>query len=151
LTVFTGNSWEERPGFADSTIMPDIILHDTRWDFEMMNMSHNLKTDNDRRSMQRFRINAPLTIFIGDREIPAYTRDLSDQGVYFYLAMSDWKLIDGDFEFIVELPAEITLSTCCRIRCRGRAIRKEETSTNLAGVAAQILDYSLRSEPMAIN
>jgi hypothetical protein len=131
--------------------MPDIILHDTRWDFEMMNMSHNLKTDNDRRSMQRFRINAPLTIFIGDREIPAYTRDLSDQGVYFYLAMSDWKLIDGDFEFIVELPAEITLSTCCRIRCRGRAIRKEETSTNLAGVAAQILDYSLRSEPMAIN
>ena len=131
--------------------MPDIILHDTRWDFEMMNMSHNLKTDNDRRSMQRFRINAPLTIFIGDREIPAYTRDLSDQGVYFYLAMSDWELIDGDFEFIVELPAEITLSTCCRIRCRGRAIRKEETSTNLAGVAAQILDYSLRSEPMAIN
>jgi hypothetical protein len=71
--------------------------------------------------------------------------------VYFYLAMSDWELIDGDFEFIVELPAEITLSTCCRIRCRGRAIRKEETSTNLAGVAAQILDYSLRSEPMAIN
>jgi hypothetical protein len=71
--------------------------------------------------------------------------------VYFYLAVSDSKLIDRDFEFIVELPAEITLSTCCRIRCRGRVIRKEEASIDFAGVAAQILDYSIRSEPMAIN
>lgn len=131
--------------------MPDILLHDRRWDFEMVNTSLKLETENDRRDMQRFRINAPLTIFVGGREILAYTRDLSDRGVYFYLAVSDSKLIDHDFEFIVELPAEITLSTCCKIRCRGRVIRKEETSIDLAGIAAQILNYSIRSEPMAIN
>jgi hypothetical protein len=131
--------------------MPDIIVHDGWWDFEMVQTSHNLETEIDRRCMQRFRINAPLTILIGEREIPGYTRDLSDRGVYFYLAVSDSKLIDRDFEFIVELPAEITLSTCCRIRCRGRVIRKEEASIDFAGVAAQILDYSIRSEPMAIN
>jgi hypothetical protein len=117
----------------------------------MVQISQNPETGNERRGMQRYRVNAPLVIFIGDREIPAYTRDLSDRGVYFYLALSDCKMIDCDFEFIVELPPEITLSTCCRIRCRGRLIRKEEASFNLAGVAAQILDYSIRSEAMAIN
>ncbi len=117
----------------------------------MEHISHDLETECDRRSMQRFRVNAPLTLFIGDREIPAYTRDLSDRGVYFYLAVADCRLLDRDFDFIVELPAEITLSTCCKIRCKGRVIRKEEASIDFAGVAAQILDYSIRSEPMAIN
>jgi hypothetical protein len=106
---------------------------------------------NDRRGAERFEINTPLTLIIGDREIPAHTRDLSNRGVYFYLASSDCTLIDCDFEFIVELPPEITLSTSCRIRCRGHAIRKEETSMNLAGVAAQILDYSIQSEAQTIN
>jgi hypothetical protein len=126
-------------------------INDKRWHFDMVQISQNPETGNERRGMQRYRVNAPLVIFIGDREIPAYTRDLSDRGVYFYLALSDCKMIDCDFEFIVELPPEITLSTCCRIRCRGRLIRKEEASFNLAGVAAQILDYSIRSEAMAIN
>jgi hypothetical protein len=117
----------------------------------MVPINQKPEEENDRRGIQRYRINAPLTLFIGDREIPAYTRDLSNRGVYFYLASSDCTLIDCDFEFIVELPPEITLSTCCRIRCKGRAIRKEETSFNLVGVAAQILDYSIRREVMAIN
>jgi|ERR1039458_3593666 hypothetical protein len=106
---------------------------------------------NDRRGAERFEINTPLTVIIRDREIPAYTRDLSNRGVYFYLALFDCALIDCDFEFIVDLPPEITLSTSCRIRCRGRAIRKEETSMNLAGVAAQILDYSIQREAKTIN
>jgi len=44
-----------------------------------------------------------------DREIPAYTRDLSNRGVYFYLASDDGGQLDQDFEFLVELPPEITL------------------------------------------
>jgi hypothetical protein len=86
----------------------------------------NLKTKEafERRERQRFNISAPLTLSIGDREIAAYTRDLSNRGVFFYLAVCDSQLIDGDFEFVVELPPEITLSTCCRIRCKGRAVRK---------------------------
>ncbi|MGA3263669.1 MAG: PilZ domain-containing protein [Terracidiphilus sp.] len=116
----------------------------------MARISQNLATENDRRGTQRFRISAPLTIFIGDREIPAYTRDLSNRGVYFYLAMADSTLINRDFEFVVEFPPEITLSTSCRIRCRGRAVRKENTAMNLMGMAAEILDYSILREAMSI-
>jgi hypothetical protein len=114
----------------------------------MVRMSQT--TEDERRGMQRFRISAPLTIFTGDHEIPAYTRDLSNRGVYFYLASADGILIDGDFEFMVELPPEITLATCCRIRCRGRLVRKEKTSMNLTGVAAEILNYSILWEAMSI-
>lgn len=106
-------------------------------------MISKLKAEVDRRTRPRTNINAPLTLSIGGREIPAYTRDLSNRGVYFYLALADSKLIDRDFEFVVELPPEITLSTCCRIRCQGRVVRMEDTANNLTGVAAEILDYSI--------
>jgi len=100
---------------------------------------------NERRGSQRFRISAPVTVIAGDHEIAAYTRDLSNRGVYFFLALSDSALIDRDFEFLIEMPSEITLSTSCQIRCRGKLVRKEVTSRNLtgAGVAAEILDYSI--------
>jgi hypothetical protein len=113
-------------------------------------MAQDLAPANDRRGRQRFSINAPLTIFVGGREISAYTRDLSNRGVYFYLALTDSPLIERDFEFTVELPPEITLSTCCQIRCRGRTVRTEITSMNLTGVAAEILDYSILREAMSI-
>jgi hypothetical protein len=108
-------------------------------------------TANERRNSQRFKISAPLTVIVGEHEIPAYTRDLSNRGVYFYLTLPDSTLIDRDFEFLIEMPSEITLTTSCRIRCRGKLIRKEVTSRNLtgAGIAAEILDYSiLRDSPM---
>jgi len=97
----------------------------------------------DRRGARRFVVNAPVTLKIGDREVAAYTRDLSNRGAYFYLAVSHSILIDIDFEFVVELPPEITLSTRCRIRCRARMLRKEKASRSLAGIAAEILDYSI--------
>jgi hypothetical protein len=100
----------------------------------------------DRRIIPRFRVRAPLTVIVGDREIPAYTKDLSNKGVYFYLASDDSGLIEQDFEFLVELPPEITLSTFCRIRCRGRALRKDKARMSLTGVAAEILDYSILKE-----
>lgn len=93
-------------------------------------------------------MNAPLTVYIGDREIPAYTRDLSNRGVYFYLDLADGALIHRDFEFVVDLPPEITLSTSCLIRCRGRLVRKESDVKNLTGIAAEILDYSILRDPV---
>ena len=107
------------------------------------------ETTIDRRSIPRFRVRAPLTVIAGDREIPAYTRDLSNKGVYFYLASDDGGLIERDFEFLVELPPEITLSTFCRIRCHGRALRKEKAKMSLTGVAAEILDYSILKEAVS--
>src|ERR1035441_9474358 len=83
-------------------------------------MTSNLQSMNDRRERQRFGINAPLTVMIGQREILGFTRDLSNRGVYFYLDMAESAPIDGGFEFFVALPPEITLSTCCLIRCLSR-------------------------------
>ncbi len=105
---------------------------------------------NERRDSQRFKISAPLTVIAGEREIPAYTRDLSNRGVFFYLSLQDSTLIDRDFEFMIEMPSEITLTTSCKIRCRGKLLRKEVTSKNLtgAGIAAEILDYSILREAM---
>ena len=60
-------------------------------------------------------------------------------------------LIGRDFEFLVELPPEITLSTFCRIRCHGRAVRKEGARMSMTGVAAEILDYSILKEDVSIN
>jgi hypothetical protein len=120
---------------------------------EVVCMTGDITAENDRRGSQRFKISAPLTVVTGDREISAYTRDLSNRGVYFYLGLSDSALIDRDFEFLIEMPSEITLSSSCRIRCRGRLVRKEMTSRNLtgAGIAAEILDYSILREPATNN
>jgi hypothetical protein len=111
-------------------------------------MRQNLKRAEDRRGRQRFILNAPLIVIVGEREIPAYTRDLSNRGVYFYLGSDDIALVDRDFDFTLELPPEITLSTCCRIECRGRTVRKETALRNLMGVAAEILNYSIVKEPV---
>ena len=116
----------------------------------MEHMSPNLKISNERRERRRFSINAPLTVIIGDLEILAFTRNLSNRGVYFYLAVADEIPIDRDFEFVVKLPPEITLSTCCRIQCRGRVVRTEKNSKNLTGIAAEILDYSILREARAV-
>ena len=117
----------------------------------MVRMTKEVTTANDQRGSQRFKISAPLTVLVGDREIPAYTRDLSNRGVYFYLAFADSAMIDRDFEFLIDMPPEITLSTRCRIRCRGRAVRKESALMSLTGVAAEILDYSILRESVSTN
>jgi len=106
----------------------------------------------ERRTCQRFKISAPLTVIVGEREIPAFTRDLSNRGVYFYLTLPDSTLIDRDFDFLIEMPSEITLTASCRLRCHGKLVRKEVTSRNLtgAGVAAEILDYSIIRESVDV-
>jgi hypothetical protein len=109
-------------------------------------MNRNLQAVEDRRERQRFGINAPLTVFAGTREITGFTRDLSNRGVYFFLEVNDAAPHKGDFEFLVELPPEITLSTCCLIRCQGRVVRTDTTSRQMTGIAAEILDYSIQRE-----
>ena len=105
-----------------------------------------LQSSNDRRERQRFGINAPVTVLVGRREIPGFTRDLSNLGVYFYLNLADGATIGGDFEFLLELPPEVTLSTSCMVRCRGRVVRTDDASSKLTGIAARIPDYSIEQE-----
>ncbi|MGO9776844.1 MAG: PilZ domain-containing protein [Terracidiphilus sp.] len=112
-------------------------------------MTSNLKSVDDRRERQRFGISAPITVIIGQREIPGFTRNLSNRGVYFYLDLTESAPISGDFEFMVELPPEITLSTCCTIHCLGHVVRTDDTSRQLTGIAAEILHYSIQREAAA--
>jgi hypothetical protein len=124
---------------------------DDRFREETVPMTQDTQTTaNERRSSHRFKISAPLTVIVGELEIPAYTRDLSNRGVYFYLTIPDSILIDKDFEFLIDMPSEITLTASCRLRCRGKLIRKEVTSRSLtgAGVAAEILEYSILRDPV---
>jgi hypothetical protein len=109
-------------------------------------MTGNSATTGDRRERRRFSINVPVTLVNGAFEIPAYTRDLSNQGIYFYVMSVDSFSVGQDFEFLVELPPEVTLSTCSWIRCRGRLVRVESSSSDLTGMAAEILQYSILGE-----
>jgi hypothetical protein len=109
-------------------------------------VNSHLALADDRRERQRFGINAPLTVFSGKRAISGFTRDLSNRGVYFYLDMNEGVPLGEEFEFLVELPPEITLSTCCSIRCQGRIVRTDSTSRQMTGIAAEILHYSIQRE-----
>jgi hypothetical protein len=100
----------------------------------------------DRRKSQRFQIKAPLTISLGDGEIAGFTRDLSNKGVYFYLGAGEGPRAGQEFEFVVELPPEITLSNSCLIRCQGRVARTELNARQEVGIAAEILEYRILNE-----
>jgi len=113
-------------------------------------MKPNLGQTKDRRESHRFDVRAPLTLTQGDNEIAAYTRDLSNSGVYFCFPQSETLELDRELEFVIEMLPEITLSTRCQIRCRGRVVRIEKISTEMTGIAAMIVDYSiLRETPQA--
>jgi len=143
LTELTHIGFDVSTRFSELAIAPKPRLHNRTGQFEMGRMTEPLANASERRGTRRFKVHAPITLKIGDREVPAYTRDLSNKGAYFYLAFAHSPLIGLDFEFVVELPPEITFSTCCRIRCRARLLRKEKTSRSLSGIAAEILDYSI--------
>lgn len=100
----------------------------------------------ERRKTQRFQIKAPLTISLGDREIAGFTRDLSNKGVYFYLGAGEIPRPGQEFEFVVALPPEITLSSSCLIRCQGRVARTDSHLRHETGVAAEILTYKILNE-----
>jgi hypothetical protein len=143
LIELTRTGFDVSTGFLDLAIVQKPRLHNRTGQFEMGRMTEPLANASERRGTRRFKVHAPITLKIGGREVPAYTRDLSNKGAYFYLAFSQSPLIGLDFEFVVDLPPEITLSTCCRIRCRARLLRKEKTSRSMSGIAAEILDYSI--------
>ena len=129
--------------------MPKIASRGVQRQLEMRHMRQDLARAGDRRRRQRFSLSAPLIVIAEGREISAYTRDLSNLGVYFFLGSDDIALVDLDFDFTLELPPEITLSTVCRIQCRGHAVRRETAAGHLTGVAAEILSYSILREPAA--
>ena len=87
-----------------------------------------------------------MVITLGDRQVAGFTRDLSNRGVYFYVGAGEKPEAGQEFDFVVELPPEITLSNSCLIQCHGRVARTELTPLDEAGIAAEILDYRILNE-----
>ncbi|MBV9073199.1 MAG: PilZ domain-containing protein [Acidobacteria bacterium] len=95
----------------------------------------------EQRSSRRFALKVPVSIRCDEatpKEIPAETRDLSAQGVFFYTGES---LAEGSkLEFTLTLPPEITLTESIRVRCRGKVIRIHQDRQQ-TGIAAIIEQY----------
>jgi hypothetical protein len=99
-------------------------------------------TKSDQRTSRRFALKLPVSIRCEDgklREVPAETRDLSAQGVFFYTgsAVSQGSKV----EFTLTLPPEITLTESIRVRCRGRVVRIDNHHPPQTGIAAIIEQY----------
>jgi len=109
-------------------------------------MTEEFTGQEERRKSPRFSVKAPVTVLIGDLALPAYTRNVSERGVYFYVSPTESELIPQNFDFLLELPPEVTISNWCSIRCQGRLVRRDETSSGAPGIAAEILHYSILRE-----
>lgn len=112
-------------------------------------MSENLIEQTERRKWPRFAVRVPLVVVTGDHSISGYSRDVSGGGVYFYMNASDGAMIDQDFDFMLKLPPEITFSTWSSIRGSARLVRKDAEPKDSAGIAAEILQYSIVRAPVS--
>lgn len=83
-------------------------------------MTKRSEVPNERRESQRFKLRVPLTVMREGREVSAYTRDMSNRGVFFYLAMVDRGLLESDFEFVIEFTPDSNFWRCYLLRlcCR---------------------------------
>lgn len=112
-------------------------------------MATSATTKAEQRTSRRFALKLPVSIRCEDGkmiEVPAETRDVSAQGVFFYTGS---RLSEGSkVEFTLTLPPEITLTDSIRVRCRGRVVRiDDERQQN--GIAAIIEQYDFVPEPDA--
>ena len=86
----------------------------------------------ERRAAQRFDLSLPISIRrdAGEKEEQGFTQDLSARGVYFF---TDVCLEQGaDVEITLVMPAEITLSESMPIRCHGKVLRVDKSSSGSA-------------------
>jgi hypothetical protein len=99
-------------------------------------------TKAEQRTSRRFALKLPVSIRCENgeiKEVPAETRDVSAQGVFFYAGS---RLAKGSkVEFTLTLPPEITLTESIRVRCRGRIVRIDEARPQQTGIAAIIDQY----------
>jgi PilZ domain len=100
----------------------------------------------EKRNTRRFSLDLPISIkFLdnGRQELAGHTRDVSSRGVFMYL---DTEITaDAPIEFVMTLPAEITLSDPIRVRCTGKILRVDK-AVHEQGVAVAIDKYDFLGE-----
>jgi len=90
----------------------------------------------ERRAKQRFP--SQLPIFVGNPAsggIEGLTRDVSSEGVFFYVR--DWPLKEARIEFRIGLPLDTIPARNVSIMCKGWVLRVE-TEEERTGVAATV-------------
>lgn len=106
----------------------------------------------ERRAAQRFDLQLPLRVHVSEgqeAEKSAETRDISHRGVYFWF---DRTLDPGsEFEFLMELPQEMTGTIPVQIRCIGKVIRSLPQQDGRIGIAAVIERYEFIRSSNAAN
>jgi len=105
----------------------------------------------EQRANRRFSLQLPVSIRYTDghaQEIAAETRNVSAQGVFFYVQS---KLAEGSrIEFTMTLPPEVTLTDSIRVRCQGKVVRIDNTGSGPEiGVAALIEQYDFIADTIA--
>jgi len=110
----------------------------------------------EKRLTRRFPLELPISVkFLdhGSRKQAGHTRDVSSRGVFMYLNTEI--VADAPIEFVMTLPAEITLAEPIRVRCQGRVLRVDRsaqeqgvavTGVAVTGVAVTIDQYDFVSE-----
>jgi hypothetical protein len=102
----------------------------------------------ERRHSERFNLGVPLTIQWSDDsgkcQAHAITQDVSSGGVYFYLP--EPIPAGATVEIEMTLPAQITLGTPVRVRCKGRIQRCVLKPGESAGMATMIEKYEFISD-----
>jgi len=103
-----------------------------------------VKAQKERRSDKRFHVSLPVMVRPANgRSLPARTRDISQRGICLYLPSE--LTVGSEIDFVVTLPAEVTLTAPMRVKGTGRIVRAEKSSGG-AGVGAVIRNYRFTGE-----
>jgi PilZ domain len=100
----------------------------------------------EKRGVRRFTLTLPVTLKASvdteNGEVVGQTRDVSSRGAFVQI---DSPLAEGAaIEFLMTLPADITLADPIRVRCHGRVLRVEHEAPN-PGIAVVIEKYDFLS------
>ena len=103
--------------------------------------------EHDRRRSKRFNIQAPAIARIGNREIWAFTVNISTCGTYFSVAADDEIPSPGDvLDLVIKIPPTISSAKPCFITGRGKIVRADERQWDETGIAVEILEFEIQSE-----
>lgn len=116
-----------------------------RW--TRMNQQGPEQSLDERRMNARFSIQAPAVATFGNREIWAFTREISTRAIYFRTVGEDDRPPVGEvLEFVIKIPTSMSFSKPCFIRGRGRTVRIDDLGADESGVVVEILEYEIETE-----
>lgn len=100
----------------------------------------------ERRTSTRFNIQAPAITTIANKEVWAFTRDISTRAVYFKAAGEETLPIGEFVDFVIKIPPSMVYFKPCFIRGRGRTIRVDDLGGDEWGFVVEILECDIETE-----